>query len=81
MVLIYVDNVIAISHTPGNVIEGIQAVFKLKGDKAEVPEMYLGGGVKQVENSLGTKCWTLSSEKYIKTAIVNVEEKLMKSKL
>ena len=81
MVLVYVDDVIAISHEPEKVIEGIQAVFKLKGDKAEVPEMYLGGGVKQVETASGTKCWTLTSEKYVKTAVANVEEKLAKSNL
>jgi len=81
MILVYVDDVIAISHQPGNVIEGIQAVFKLKGDKAEVPEMYLGGGIKKVENSNDTPCWTLSSEKYLKTAISNVEERLANSNL
>ena len=42
MVLCYVDDVLAISATPMETIEGIKAVFKLKGDKAEVPDMYLG---------------------------------------
>ena len=42
MVLCYVDNVLAISETPMKNIEGIKAVFKLKVDKAEVPDMYLG---------------------------------------
>ena len=55
--------------------------FTLKGDKAEEPEMYLGGNIATAETASGTKCWTLSSEKYVKTAVANVEEKLSKSGL
>ena len=81
MILCYVDDVIAMSSKPILIIDGIRATFRLKDDKAEVPEVYLGGDIKQVETASGTKCWTLSSEKYIKTAIANVEEKLSKSNL
>ena len=81
MILCYVDDVIATSSKPMLIIDGIKATFKLKGDKAEVPVMYLGGDIKQVETTSGTKCWTLSSENYMKTAIANVEEKLSKSNL
>ena len=81
MILVYVDDVIAISNLPMNIINGIRSTFKLKGDKAEVPEMYLGGDVEQVQTSNGTKCWTLSSKKYIKTAVDNVKEKLAKNGL
>lgn len=81
MVLCYVDDVISIGHDPMQAINGIKGVFKLKGDKAEVPDMYLGAGVTQVSTQSGTRCWTLSSEKYLKTAIANVEEKLAKSNL
>ena len=47
-------------------IEGIKAVFKLKGDKAEVPDMYLGASIQKVETADGTKCLTMSADKYIK---------------
>jgi hypothetical protein len=79
MVLTYVDDVISISEAPMTVIEGIKAVFKLKGDKAEVPDMYLGGSITKTATAEGTECWTLSSEKYVKTAVANIEEKLAKS--
>ena len=81
MVLCYVDDVILISATPMSAIDGIKAVFRLKGDKAEPPEMYLGGGIAVAETASGTKCWTLSSEKYIKTAVATVEQKLAESNL
>ena len=42
MVLCYVDDVISMSATPVKTIEGIKATLKLKNDKAEVLEMYLG---------------------------------------
>ena len=41
MVLCSVDDVLAILATPMKTIEGIKAAFKLKGDKVEVPDMYL----------------------------------------
>ena len=38
-------------------IEGIKAVFKLKGDKAEVPGMHLGESIQKVKTDDGTECW------------------------
>ena len=80
MILCYVDDVISISEKPMRAIEGIQSIFKLKGDKAEIPDMYLGAGIEQVETASGTKCWTMTSEKYVKTAVTNVELKLAEDK-
>ena len=47
MVLCYVDDVLAILATPMKTIEGIKTVFKLKGYKAEVPDMYLGASIQK----------------------------------
>ena len=78
MVLCYVDDVISISHRPMDVIDGIRKTFKLKDDKAEEPEMYLGGNISRARTANDVECWTLSSEKYVKSAVANVEEKLAK---
>ena len=48
MVLYYVNDVLEISATPMKNIEIIKAVFKLKGDNAEVPDMYLGASIQKV---------------------------------
>ena len=80
MILCYIDDVISISEKPMRAIEGIQSVFKLKGDKAEIPDMYLGAGIEKVTTASGTKCWTMTSEKYVKTAVANVEMKLAEDK-
>ena len=42
-------------------IEGIKAVFKFKGDKEEVPDMYLGASIQKLETTDGTYCWMMSA--------------------
>ena len=54
MVLYYFYNVLAISATPMKTIEGIKSVFKFKGDKAEVSDIYLGASIHKVETVDGT---------------------------
>jgi hypothetical protein len=78
MVLVYVDDILCISHDPRATMSGLQAPFKLKDNKVEKPDMYLGAEL--CENILnGVECWTMSSEKYIKAAVTAVEDHLDKS--
>ena len=79
MVLCNVDDILEILATPMKTIEGIKVVFKLKGDKSEVPDMYLGTSIHKVENADGTERWMMSAEKYVKAAVENVKLKLAKS--
>ena len=81
MILCYVDDVMSIGEFPMKAIEGIKAVFKLKGDKAEVPDMCLGGSIAKTRTADETERWTISSEKHVKTAVQNVEESLAKKGL
>ena len=60
-------------------MDGIRSVLQLKDDKAEVPDVYLGATLSQVETKTGTKCWSMFLEKYIKAAIDNLESKPRKS--
>ena len=76
MLLVYVDDVLSVSHDAEATMKGIQGMFKLKGDKIEVPTHYLGTQVAQKVMD-GHDCWTMTSEQYIK-AIVNIETKLDK---
>ena len=79
MVLYYVDDVLSISHDPCQAIESIKEVFKLKNDKTLLPDMYLGANLKMVKSTYVDCCWCISSEKYVKFAILTIEEKLQKS--
>ena len=48
MVLCYVENVLEILAKQMKTIEGIKAVFKLKVDKVEVPDMNLDASIHKV---------------------------------
>lgn len=75
MVLVYVDDILCVSAQPEVTMRGIQATFKLKGDKVEKPTAYLGAQINQKVIN-GVECWAMSSEQYVKAAIANVETKL-----
>ena len=78
MMLIYVDDILCISHDPHATMKGIQATFKLKDDKFEKPEIYLGAMLTQKIIN-GMECWTISSEQYVKASVANVEAALTSS--
>ena len=79
MLLCCVNDVLAISDMRMRMMEGNRSVFKIKDDKTEVPDVFLGATLSQVETETDTKCWSMSSEKYIKATIENLESKLGKS--
>ena len=60
-------------------IEVIKAIFKLKGDKAEKPEMYLGASLQKFLTSGDTTCWEISLEEYVQAAVTKLEERLSKT--
>ena len=76
--LVYVKYILVISFISMKKVEGIKCVFKLKEDKAEPPNIYLGKSSEQIETKGVTKCWSISAEKYVKAADINLEETLAK---
>ena len=72
-VLMYVDDILAISCEAEAILKDVQTTFKFKNDKIELPEFYLGAKLqeKPINN---IKCWTVSSHDYVKAAIKNVQE-------
>ena len=77
-ILCYVDDLLAISEDATKVLQGIQAVFNFYDDKIVCPEVYLGAQLNTMTVD-GFDGWTMSSKKYIKAAIDNVEEVLAKT--
>ena len=80
-VLCYVDDVLSISHNPTRTMKGIQTRFKIKNDKMEEPEIYLGSELSKMDNVHGDSCWAMSSDKYCAAMVKNVEESLEKKGL
>ncbi len=56
----------------------IQEDLKLKDDKIEPPDVYLGATLAKMTLETGKSCWTMSAEQYCKAAVANVEEELAK---
>ena len=54
-------------------MKGIQAKFKLKGDKLKEPDMYLDTYLSNMTNIDGQECWAMSYEKYCTSSVTNVE--------
>ena len=74
-VLCYVDDILAISHKAKDALKAVQAIFKLKDDRIEPPDMYLGATLSVMEDN-GVQGWCMTSDKYIKAAVENVELEL-----
>ena len=76
-ILVYVDDLLAISSDARSVILEVAEKFKLNKDKIEPPEIYLGG--RLAKKSLNRKeIWTMSSVDYVKGIIKNVEVRMVK---
>jgi hypothetical protein len=56
----------------------IQDDFKLKDDKMEPPDVYLGATIAKMTLADGKTFWTMLPEQYVKAAVINVEEDLAK---
>ena len=69
MVLCYVDDVMCISDDPMKTMKGIQRTFKLKDDKIDEPEGYLGSTLEKIILLDGSEFWYMSSAKYVKAAV------------
>lgn len=77
MVLCYVDDILSISDDPKSTLLALTSTFKLKDDKIEPPEMYLGAELALMKVD-DIECWTMSAEKYVASAVESVEGTLAK---
>ena len=76
-ILVYVDDLLAISMDATAVIREVAEKFKLKKDKIVPPKVYLGG--KLAKKTLnGKDVWTMSSVDYVKAIVKNLEDRLQK---
>ena len=74
-ILVYVDDLLAIGIDATSIIEEVSEKFKLKKDKIEPPNVYLGGRLANKELN-GRMMWTMTSVDYVKAIIKNLEERL-----
>ena len=72
-ILVYVDDLMAISHEAQKCLGDLRQFIKFKKDKIEEPSMYLGATLEK-KSINGHESWTISSRDYIKNALLHVEK-------
>jgi hypothetical protein len=83
-VLIYVDDILAVSEKPDRIREKLLSLYKFKEDpktrkKYGPPDRYLGANVGKYKLPGANKeHWYMSSDDYVKAAVTNVENELFK---
>ena len=83
-VLIYVDDILVISHRASIIMDNLSALYCLKenpsnGKRYGTPDCYLGANIGLYTlpgNTSGKQKWYMSSDDYVADAIKNVEGKL-----
>jgi PAS domain-containing protein len=75
-VMMYVDDILAISHDAKGVLESMQGdTVKYKNGKIEPPTMYLGARLQKKPLN-GLDCWAITSVDYVNAAVKTVKESL-----
>jgi len=76
-ILVYVDDILAVSHQPKTIMEQLSKLFWLK-DGSGPPTSYLGATIKKwrLIGDESPRHWGHSSKEYVKQAIANVETEL-----
>ena len=73
-VLLYVDDVLAISHDSEITIREIDKFFPMKDGSVGDPDIYLGAKLRKVNLNNGVWAWSLSPSKYVQEAVKNTEK-------
>jgi hypothetical protein len=75
--LIYVDDILCVSHEPGKTMSSLAKLYRLKEDPAP-PQRYLGANILRHQLVDGRVVWAMSSYDYVKNAVRIVEDLLDK---
>jgi ribosomal protein L31E len=76
MVLVYVDDILHVSHDTSAVVQGLKSLYQVTEDALDSPGRYLGANIGRVQTPDGRAVWAMSSTDYVLAAIANVEASL-----
>ena len=71
--LVYTDDLLAISMNPSAILAGINSHFILKEGSIGPPKQYLGAAVRTHTFDNGDTAWSMGSQQYVKEAVRNIE--------
>jgi Reverse transcriptase (RNA-dependent DNA polymerase) len=75
-VLIYVDDILCVSHDPRAVMEVLRKTYRLKDESVGPPTRYLGANIKRIELDSGDMAWMMCPQTYVETALANLHKQL-----
>lgn len=73
-VLVYVDDLLAVSFNPQQTMDELSQTFKFKQESIKTLDSFLGAQLHFNDNR---NCWVISAEKYIKAACDTVKDKMV----
>ena len=76
LLLAYVDDVLAISHDPGAIMEVTGKGFEIENNKWGRPTRYLGADVELFTKPDGMKAWSLHCKSYVLAAVETAKDLL-----
>ena len=76
MMLVYVDDLLYISHDTKPIMDSIKGTYRLKEDSLKPPDKYLGATIKVHTDEQGYECWAMSSDEYVAHAVKSLESEL-----
>ncbi len=59
--LVYVNDILALSHDPTGIMKDIGKEFHIKDNKYRPPTIYLGAGISKFQLMDGSTCWSMDS--------------------
>jgi hypothetical protein len=62
-----------VNHDPGSPLANLDEYFKTKEGSIQVPTFYLGAKLKKTVLPNGVVAWSMSSSKYVQSAVQNVK--------
>jgi hypothetical protein len=76
MVLIYVDDILHLSHNCKPTMDALAKQYQLKEDSLGEPKLYLGANVGKYQLPDGRICWSISGCDYIKNSVKKLKNTL-----
>jgi Reverse transcriptase (RNA-dependent DNA polymerase) len=77
-VLVYVDDVLHLSHDPNPTMQAIGKAYRIKEGSLGEPKRYLGADVLKRQLADGREVWSLSARTYVNNAVKTLEAILEK---
>jgi hypothetical protein len=75
-VLIYVDDILCMSHDPNELMQKLDKSFPMKEGSIGPPNIYLGAKLSKVKLPNGVEAWAMSPSKYVQEALANAKDYL-----